>query len=232
MAKFTKWADRIGETKEVQGVTFTIVGNDGDTVIVEAGDDLHFISRATWRNGKFTKILRVLKPKYLEFLGKKVRINDILFTVVEAAKEYVRIVAEGYEGEEIITTSRWKRAKFATKKFMQGFKRVMVNCMDLIITNYKAVTKNVKINAEDVLHDLKSVYSLHSLKKVYRTLTQKFHPDHGGNAEMFKLITNIYKIRKEAIRFNAEEFGEDDSDFSDLVDMTEEVLKAKEGIQY
>ena len=52
MAKFTKWADRIGETKEVQGVTFTIVGNDGDTVIVEAGDDLHFMSRATQKASK------------------------------------------------------------------------------------------------------------------------------------------------------------------------------------
>ena len=229
MAKFTKWADRIGETKEVQGVTFTIVGNDGDTVIVEAGDDLHFMSRATWRNGKFTKILRVLKPKYLEFLGKKVRINDILFTVVEAAKEYVRIIAEGYEGEEIITTSRWKRAKFATKKFMQGFKRVMVNCVDLIITNYKGTRKITKANSEE-LHDLKHTYDLGLLKKIYRKLVQKFHPDHGGNAEMFKLTNTIYKVRKDAIAFNEDFIG--DEDFQDIVDMTEVALKAKNGIQY
>ena len=160
MAKFTKWADRIGETKEVQGFVFTIVDNEGDRVVVEVADDLHIMSRATWRNGKFTKILRVLKPK---FLGDQVKINDILFTVIEAAKEYVRIIAEGYEGEEIITTSRWKRAKFATKKFMQGFKRVMVNCVDLIITNYKGTRKITKANSEE-LHDLKHTYDLGLLK--------------------------------------------------------------------
>ena len=193
MAKFTKWADRIGETKEVQGVTFTIVGNEGDTVIVEAGDDLHFMSRATWRNGKFTKILRVLKPKYLEFLGKKVRINDILFTVVEAAKEYVRIVAEGYEGEEIITTSRWQRAKFATKKFMQGFKRVMVNCVDLIITNYKAKQEKVKGALREDVESFRSIGSLNELKKLYRRLSKKYHPDMGGNEVSFNAIKKEYE---------------------------------------
>ena len=226
MAKFTKWADRIGETKEVQGFVFTIVDNEGDRVVVEVADDLHIMSRATWRNGKFTKILRVLKPK---FLGDQVKINDILFTVIEAAKEYVRIIAEGYEGEEIITTSRWKRAKFATKKFMQGFKRVMVNCMDLIITNFKGTRKITKANSEE-LHDLKHTYDLGLLKKVYRKLVQKFHPDHGGNAEMFKLTNTIYNIRKDAIAFNEDFVG--DEDFQDIVDMTEVALKAKNGVQY
>ena len=174
MAKFTKWADRIGETKEVQGVTFTIVGNDGDTVIVEAGDDLHFMSRATWRNGKFTKILRVLKPKYLEFLGKKVRINDILFTAVEAAKEYVRIVAEGYEGEEIITTSRWKRAKFATKKFMQGFKRVLSKCRDLVITSL-CYMKRAEFDDElqQDVYDLEHTNSLSELRKFWAKISSR-----------------------------------------------------------
>ena len=220
------WKDRIGETKEVQGFVFTIVDNEGDRVVVEVADDLHIMSRATWRNGKFTKILRVLKPK---FLGDQVKINDILFTVIEAAKEYVRIIAEGYEGEEIITTSRWKRAKFATKKFMQGFKRVMVNCMDLIITSFKGTRKTIKANSEE-LHDLKHTYDLGLLKKVYRKLVQKFHPDHGGNAEMFKLTNTIYNIRKDAIAFNEDFIG--DEDFQDIVDMTEVALKAKNGVQY
>ena len=197
MAKFTKWADRIGETKEVQGVTFTIVGNDGDTVIVEAGDDLHFMSRATWRNGKFTKILRVLKPKYLEFLGKKVRINDILFTVVEAAKEYVRIVAEGYEGEEIITTSRWKRAKFATKKFMQGFKRVLSKCRDLVVTSLCYMTKT-KFNdeLEQDVYDLEHTNSLSELRKFWAKISKKYHPDLGGNSKDFQAIQSVYKEHK------------------------------------
>ena len=208
MAKFTKWADRIGETKEAQGVTFTIVGNDGDTVIVEAGDDLHFMSRATWRNGKFTKILRVLKPKYLEFLGKKVRINDILFTVVEAAKEYVRIVAEGYEGEEIITTSRWQRAKFATKKFMQGFKRVMVNCVDLIITNYKAKQEKVKGALREDVESFRSIGSLNELKKLYRRLSKKYHPDMGGNEVSFNAIKKEYEKCKTMLEAMVETFAE------------------------
>lgn len=208
MAKFTKWADRIGETKEVQGITFTIVGNDGDTVIVEAGDDLHFMSRATWRNGKFTKILRVLKPKYLEFLGKKVRINNILFTVVEAAKEYVRIVAEGYEGEEIITTSRWKRAKFATKKFMQGFKRVMVNCMDLIITNYKATKKAIKDTLKDDIESIRDSHSISELKKLYRRLSKKYHPDMGGNAENFKIINAEYEDCRNTLEIMEDVFAQ------------------------
>ena len=198
MAKFTKWADRIGETKEVQGVTFTIVGNEGDTVIVEAGDDLHFMSRATWRNGKFTKILRVLKPKYLEFLGKKVRINDILFTVVEAAKEYVRIVAEGYEGEEIITTSRWKRAKFATKKFMSNFTLILSKCRDLILTNsWVKLKEDFSGELEKDIYEMEHVDSLGELRKFWSKISKKYHPDLGGNSKDFNTIHNAYKEHKQ-----------------------------------
>ena len=84
---------------------------------------------------------------------------------------------------------------------------------------------------EDELHDLKSVYNLRSLKQAYRALTQKFHPDHGGNVEMFKLVNIIYKVRKNAISSLVEDFGNDD-DFAEIVDMAEEALKVKEGIQY
>lgn len=205
MAKFTKWADRIGETKEVQGFVFTIVDNEGDRVVVEVADDLHIMSRATWRNGKFTKILRVLKPK---FLGDQVKINDILFTVIEAAKEYVRIIAEGYEGEEIITTSRWKRAKFATKKFMQGFKRVMVNCVDLIITNYKATKEKIKNSLKDDIESIRDSHSINDLKKLYRRLSKKYHPDMGGNAENFKIINAEYEDCKNTLEIMENVFAQ------------------------
>ena len=198
MAKFTKWADRIGETKEVQGITFTIVGNDGDTVIVEAGDDLHFISRATWRNGKFTKILRVLKPKYLELVGAKAKVNGILFTVLEAAKEYVRIKAEGYEGEEIITTGRWKRAKFATKKFMSNFTLILSKCRDLILTNVLFKLKeDFSDELEKDIYEMEHVDSLGELRKFWSKISKKYHPDLGGNSKDFNAIHNAYKEHKQ-----------------------------------
>lgn len=195
MAKRVKWADRIGETKEVQGITFTIVGNDGDTVIVEAGDDLHFMSRATWRNGKFTKILRVLKPKYLELVGVKAKVNGILFTVLEAAKEYVRIKAEGYEGEEIITTGRWKRAKFATKKFMSNFTLILSKCRDLVITSlcYLKRKTNFSSELEQDVYNLEHTTSLKELRKFWAKISKKYHPDLGGNKEDFKIIHSVYK---------------------------------------
>ena len=48
---------------------------------------------------------------------------------------------------------------------------------------------------------------------------------------MFKLVNIIYKVRKNAISSLIEDFGNDD-DFAEIVDMAEEALKVKEGIQY
>ena len=60
-----KWVDRIGETKEINGIEFTIVEVEpkGTGLIVQDNEinELHETTRSTWRNGKLVKVLREIK---------------------------------------------------------------------------------------------------------------------------------------------------------------------------
>lgn len=41
---------------------------------------------------------------------------------------------------------------------------------------------------------LKGHFSLERLKRCYRILARKFHPDHGGNSDLFRTLHAQYKI--------------------------------------
>ena len=81
------------------------------------------------------------------------------------------------------------------------------------------------------MQDLRTTYDLRELKQAYHKCVQKFHPDHGGDVEQFKLVKTIYDVRKRAIESIIEDFGNDD-DFEEIVDMGEDLIKTMEGMQY
>ena len=223
----------IGQVKEVSGFTFTVIDVEKQRFMVEINEpgtdftEIEIVSRGAWVRGVFSKIMKRLKPAHV---GETQVINGILFTIIEYAKGKFTAVAEGFEGVVKRGYDSWKKASFYKTAMAKDLvsKVKELGLMVLAITSQQKTSGNTN---SDELHDLKSVYSLSGLKKAYRALTQKFHPDHGGNVEMFKLVNMIYKVRKNAISSLIEDFGNDD-DFEEIVDMAEQALKAKEGIQY
>lgn len=223
----------IGQVKEVEGFTFTVFEVEKQRFMVEItqeGTDfteIEIVSRGAWVRGVFSKIMKRLKPAHV---GEKQVINGVLFTIIEYAKGKFTAVAEGFDGLVKRGYDSWKKASFYKTAMAKDLvaKVRELGLMVLAITSQQKTQGNTN---SDELHDLKSVYNLRSLKQAYRALTQKFHPDHGGNVEMFKLVNTIYKVRKNAISSLVEDFGNDD-DFEEIVDMAEQALKVKEGIQY
>ena len=223
----------IGQVKEVSGFTFTVIDVEKQRFMVEINEpgtdftEIEIVSRGAWVRGVFSKIMKRLKPAHV---GETQVINGILFTIIEYAKGKFTAVAEGFDGLVKRGYDSWKKASFYKTAMAKDLvsKVKELGLMVLAITSQQKTSGNVN---SDELHDLKSVYNLRSLKQAYRALTQKFHPDHGGNVEMFKLVNTIYKVRKNAISSLIEDFGNDD-DFAEIVDMAEEALKVKEGIQY
>ena len=223
----------IGQVKEVSGFTFTVIDVEKQRFMVEINEpgtdftEIEIVSRGAWVRGVFSKIMKRLKPAHV---GETQVINGILFTIIEYAKGKFTAVAEGFDGLVKRGYDSWKKASF----YKTAMAKDLVSKVKELGLMVLAITSQQKTNGDvnsDELHDLKSVYNLRSLKQAYRALTQKFHPDHGGNVEMFKLVNTIYKVRKNAISSLVEDFGNDD-DFAEIVDMAEEALKVKEGIQY
>ena len=223
----------IGQVKEVSGFTFTVIDVEKQRFMVEINEpgtdftEIEIVSRGAWVRGVFSKIMKRLKPAHV---GETQVINGVLFTIIEYAKGKFTAVAEGFEGVVKRGYDSWKKASFYKTAMAKDLvsKVKELGLMVLAITSQQKTSGNTN---SDELHDLKSVYNLRSLKQAYRALTQKFHPDHGGNVEMFKLVNTIYKVRKNAISSLVEDFGNDD-DFAEIVDMAEQALKVKEGIQY
>ena len=202
----------IGQVKEVSGFTFTVIDVEKQRFMVEINEpgtdftEIEIVSRGAWVRGVFSKIMKRLKPAHV---GETQVINGILFTIIEYAKGKFTAVAEGFEGVVKRGYDSWKKASFYKTAMAKDLvsKVKELGLMVLAITSQQKTSGNTN---SDELHDLKSVYNLRSLKQAYRALTQKFHPDHGGNVEMFKLVNTIYKVRKNAISSLIEDFGNDD----------------------
>lgn len=182
-----KWIDRIGETKEVEGFVFTLFDVDGKKVIVEVNDDLHEVTRDVWRRGVFSKIIKLLKPTQT----KKV-INGILFTVIEAAKRRVKVIAEGFDGIVEMGKDTFKKGKFFKRVMKHNF---VTKCRDLVLgkkaQHEKDKEEYLKRDDLDAFHGCETVAET---KRVYKRLAKKYHPDHGGTQEQFRLLQVKYEI--------------------------------------
>lgn len=225
----------IGQVKEVSGFTFTVIDVEKQRFMVEINEpgtdftEIEIVSRGAWVRGVFSKIMKRLKPAHV---GETQVINGILFTIIEYAKGKFTAVAEGFEGVVKRGYDSWKKASFYKTAMAKDLvsKVKELGLMVLAITSQQKTSGNTN---SDELHDLKSVYNLRSLKQAYRALSKKFHPDmETGNANMFKLVKTIYDVRKRAIEANADVFDENDSDFTEMVDLSEDLIKSMEGIQY
>ena len=225
----------IGQVKEVSGFTFTVIDVEKQRFMVEINEpgtdftEIEIVSRGAWVRGVFSKIMKRLKPAHV---GETQVINGILFTIIEYAKGKFTAVAEGFDGVVKRGYDSWKKASFYKTAMAKDLvsKVKELGLMVLAITSQQKTSGNTN---SDELHDLKSVYNLRSLKQAYRALSKKFHPDmETGNANMFKLVKTIYDVRKRAIEVNADVFDENDSDFTEMVDLSEDLIKSMEGIQY
>lgn len=179
------WSERIGEQKTVEGYVFTIVGNEGQKVIIDVLGEKISICRSTWNDGKFTKILRGLKPKASKYLGQTKMINDVLFTVIEVVKNKAKVVAEGFEGTKEMAIQTWKNGRFF-KNIMKVLKRIVekkyeIMVRPLIMKDFigRATVESMK----EISDEFENAMTSKEIRDVYKKYSKIMHPDLNGNTE-------------------------------------------------
>lgn len=247
-----KWVDRIGETKEINGITFTIVEVEpkGTGLIVQDSkvNDLHETTRSTWRNGKFRDVLCEIKKATMV---KAKEVNGLLFEILEFANKKFTIMVTGKDkltGKEIehiteVSKDVWNKGVFVKVfreiglKIVRKVQRKKQQATKYFLMVVENVTKAVIEKCDDEMFaTLKTTYDLKALKRAYRKLSKLFHPDMStGNVEKFKLADAIYRVRKEAMNRAMDSFDpEFDKEewFREDVDMIEQSIKDNENIAY
>ena len=179
------WSERVGEQKTVEGYLFTIVGNEGQKVIIDVLGEKISICRSTWNDGKFTKILRGLKPKASKYLGQTKMINDVLFTIVEVVKNKAKVVAEGFEGTKEMAIQTWKNGRFF-KNIMKVLKRIVekkyeIMVRPLVMKDFigRATVESMK----EISDEFENAMTSKEVRDVYKKYSKIMHPDLNGNTE-------------------------------------------------
>ena len=179
------WSERVGEQKIVEGYVFTIVGNEGQKVIIDVLGEKFSICRSTWNDGKFTKILRGLKPKASKYLGQTKMINDVLFTIVEVVKNKAKVVAEGFEGTKEMAIQTWKNGRFF-KNIMKVLKRIVekkyeIMVRPLVMKDFigRATVESMK----EISDEFENAMTSKEVRDVYKKYSKIMHPDLNGNTE-------------------------------------------------
>ena len=179
------WSQRVGELKTVEGYVFTIVDNEGQKVIIDVLGEKISICRSTWNDGKFTKILRGLKPKASKYLGQTKMINDVLFTIVEVVKNKVNVEAKGFEGTKEMAIQTWKNGRFF-KNIMKVLKRIVekkyeIMVRPLIMKDFigRATVESMK----EISDEFENAMTSKEIRNVYKKYSKIMHPDLNGNTE-------------------------------------------------
>lgn len=198
-----KWIDRIGETKTVGSFEFTLIDVvDSQNVMVTVDDEEHIVCKRTWNRGVFRDIMKNLDIKHL--VGVVKESCGWLFKIKEAAKDYVIVTCEGYEGEEIITMNRWKKGVFgkrliATAEKTGTMKKIIKKIVEVAKTIFfPAVISEKPISGDVVKRHITALENtLHyaDFKKLYNSLVKHYHPDCGGSVEGFNFINMVYKFQ-------------------------------------
>ena len=200
------WVNRIGESKVVNGFEFTLIDIvDNYNVMLTVDDEEHIVAKRTWNRGVFRDIVKNLDIKHL--VGKVKESCGWLFEIVEAAKDYVIVKCEGYEGEEIISMNRWKKARFgkrlvATAEKTGVFKKI-VRAVTKVVEYLPALITNKPISADIIQRHMKELDdALHykEFKQLYAKLANYYHTDKGGNSKAFQMITRIYKFKAPVLK--------------------------------
>ena len=205
MTRTQRVSKYIGEVKKVNGYTLMVVEVEKQRFTVEITQDdtdfteIEIVSRGAWVRGVFSKIMK--KLELVNMVGTVKESYGWLFKIVEATKEFVSIICEGFEGEEIISMKRWKNGKFG-KTIMNkntGFKRILSNCRGLILHEVQRVIDQQKLEDEmlmknDTLDAFKGCESLEDAKTTYKRLAKIYHPDHGGSQDDFMKLKDRYEF--------------------------------------
>lgn len=207
--RFTKWSDRIGETKQVNGIIITLVKVlDGNKIEVEVKGNTHVTTRDTWRRGKFVNILKGLKVS--KYVGQTKVINNILFTIKEYAKGKVEVVADGFEGVKTMTVQTWRNGKFF-KNIMKVLHRVVKQTYELIIHpewarvyEAQALHTDEEYISSGKFNSLDLANTTSELKREYYKLAKIYHPDCGGSQEDFEFLQFAYDEAYRALRAKEE----------------------------
>ena len=198
----------IGQVKEVNGFTFTVFDVEKQRFMVEITQDgtdfteVEVVSRGAWIRGVFSKIMKRLKPAYI---GETKKINDVLFRIVEVAKNKFKIIADGFDGVHEMGKETWKKGRF----YKNAMKKMKHFDMEAISVIYRTVGKRTT-DVECAVNDMANIDTIEELKKYWRTECKKFHPDHGGNAKDFEEVRFWYEeeLRNiESIQAALEEMG-------------------------
>ena len=176
------WSDRIGESKKVEGYVFTIVANEGQKVIIDVLGEKFSICRSTWNDGKFTKILRGLKPRPSKYLWQTQKINNVVFKIVEVMKNKVKVEAKGFEGTKEMAIQTWKNGRFF-KNIMKVLKRIVekyaVMVRPLIMKDF--IGRITVDSAKEMESAFEDAMTTKEIRDVYRKYSKALHPDLNGN---------------------------------------------------
>lgn len=164
-----------------------------------------------------------------KYLNQMQVIEGVTFNTVSYFKGKVEVTARGYNGSTWMGTGTWKNAKARTfaKRLKEFFTKITSTSLMVIKQRAKEIldkVEEVTTSAKDDLETIKGIYSLKALKTMYRKLSKKYHPDLGGDAEIFKEVNDIYNLRQRAIKDTLDITTEDDKDFIELVQMMEEMI--------
>ena len=164
-----------------------------------------------------------------KYLNQMQVVEGVTFSTVSYFKGKVEVTAGGYKGTTWMCTGTWKNAKARTfaKRLKEFFTKITSTALMVIKQRAKEILEKVEevtTSAKEDLEAIKSIYSLKALKTMYRKLSKKYHPDMGGDAEVFKEVNDIYNLRQRAIKDTLDITTEDDKDFIELVQMMEEMI--------
>lgn len=164
-----------------------------------------------------------------KYLNQMQVVEGVTFSTVSYFKGKVEVTAGGYKGTTWMCTGTWKNAKARTfaKRLKEFFTKITSTALIVIKQRAKEIldkVEEVTTSAKEDLETIKGIYSLKALKTMYRKLSKKYHPDMGGDAEVFKEVNDIYNLRQRAIKDTLDITTEDDKDFIELVQMMEEMI--------
>ena len=193
------WSDRIGESKKVEGYVFTIVANEGQKVIIDVLGEKFSICRSTWNDGKFTKILRGLKPRPSKYLWQTQKINNVVFKIVEVMKNKVKVEAEGFEGTKEMAIQTWKNGRF--------FKNIM-KVLKCIVEKYEIIVRPLVMkdfigritidSAKEMEGAFEDAMTSKEIRDVYKKYSKALHPDLNGNTigntNAMKYLTSLRNV--------------------------------------
>ena len=175
------WSDRIGESKKVEGYVFTIVANEGQKVIIDVLGEKFSICRSTWNDGKFTKILRGLKPRPSKYLWQTQKINNVVFKIVEVMKNKVKVEAKGFEGTKEMAIQTWKNGRFF-KNIMKVLKRIVEKYELVVYDEFQRdfLGRIVKERGNEITKEFSMCDTVAEVRKLFKRYSRYLHPDMGN----------------------------------------------------